>query len=916
MSINSNGRFSIIPVFLCVFLVGCSGGGLSLKVNKLTCEYMENPMGIDTENPVLSWQMVSGHSDAMQRAYQVLVASSPEELSKDRGDIWDSRKVQDSASIQIHYAGQPLLSGNIYYWKVRIWDNQGNVSPWSDAAYWSMGLMRPEDWKAQWITYDYAHATSMPVFSKNFVLDKKVKHAMVYISGLGYYELSLNGKKVGDHVLDPAQTNYDRYALYATYDITDLLKKGSNSARVMLGDGWYNQDKAFGVDFSYGKPELICELKLEFTNGTREMIATDTTWEWTDGPVIAANVYAGETYDARKEIPEGSSEQWVSAKLAAVHPPALRAQMLPPIKKMKELVPVTFYQIGNHTYVYDMGQNFAGWVRLRVKEPKGTVLKMRMSEEIYPDSTLDFTSTGVEATRYEQTDTYICKGQGIEVWEPRFTYHGFRYVEISGLTEKPEEQTLTGIAVYSSVPVAGTFACSDEQINRLHRMALWTETSNLHGVPTDCPHREKCGWLGDAHARAPMTIYNFDMEAFWIKYLHDIRSSASREGVTIFHKARNQEFYQEYKKPGIPFMIAPGKRECGAASPDWGTALVQIPWYLYLYYGNAGILNEFYPDMKIWVSYLETLAKKNIITQGLGDWCPPGGPTDCPIALSSTAFYYLDLSIMEQSAKLFNKTEDELHYRTLKAAVKEAFIHAFYNKTEHSFGSQTGNAMAIDMGLVPEGEERGVADAIAKDVREHYAGFIHTGIFGLPRIFNALARYGHEDLSYSILAGKGKRSFENMWKIYGATTLWEELPVDDVPGAEKLRSHFGSHNHPMQGGFDAWFYSGIAGISPVPENPGFRTIRFEPFLTKQLQWAEASYQSKYGLVKSSWKWNNKVFEWEVVIPPDCEGNVVIPFAKYSSVQLSDKKVPVVKTDSNGEKKFRLGSGHYTIIINL
>jgi alpha-L-rhamnosidase len=804
-----------------------------------------------------------------------------------------------------------------------VWDEKNRISNWSETAFFVTGVLNENDWKAQWIKASDYLQQAMPLFRKEFKINKKIKQATAFVSGLGYSEFYLNGKKVGDSVLDPAQTNYESYAFYSTFDITDLLAE-NNCAGVMLGDGWYNQNKAFGIDLSYGKPVLLCQIQIEYENGETEIIGTDTTWLWAAGPVVSANVYAGETYDARLEIENWSKPgkvggNWFPAELAENHPPALKSQLLPPIKNMKELAVQNFFPLEKGKTVFDFGQNFAGWVRIKVNEPRGTEIKIRMSEELYPDSSPDFTSTGVKATRFIQTDSYICKGEGTEIWEPRFTYHGFRYAEVSGLSSPPNSETVTGIVVYSSVDSVGTFRCSNEQINQLHKLAVWTLTSNLHGFPTDCPHREKCGWLGDAHAIAPMSVYNFDMEAFWIKYLHDIRSSAARSGVTLHHKEKNRVFYQAYKKAGIPFMISPGIRECGAASPDWGTALVQIPWYLYLYYGNTEVLSDFYPDMKLWVEYIDSLSVDNILYQGLGDWCPPGGNKmiDCPYELSSTAFHFLDLKIMAQAAKALNKRDEAEFFNTKKSAVKKAFIEKFYNAEAKTFGSQTANAMALDFGLVPNEDEKAVLDVIVQEVFGKGAGFPNTGIFGLPRIFDALAKNGNEEAAAKILTGKGKRSFENMWKIYGATTLWEILPIEFFPDSGYMRNQFGSHNHPMQGGFDTWFYRGIAGISPVVEQPGFRTIEFEPLLVNQLEWAEATFQSKYGLVKSAWKWNGNALEWEIVVPPNCTGNVIIPITDFSELSINGIAASSSSTtinNDNGKQMLTLGSGQYKLII--
>jgi len=896
----------------------------AVRVSNLRCESVSNPLGIDNVQPHLSWLLESETNGDKQAAYQIIVSSNRENIAKGIGDFWNTGKIKTDQSVQIQYMGKPLASMQKYYWKVRVYDKNGIPSSWSEPAWWIMGVPDNSQWKARWITGDNSPGRSMPLFKKDFKIKQGFKNARVFVSGLGYNEVYVNGTKAGDQVLDPAQSNYNSYALYSTYDVTGSIKTGLNRIGVMLGDGWYNQNKAFGVDFSYGKPVLICQLKIEYSNGDAEIVASDTTWQWTDGPVISANVYAGELYDARKEIknwcsPGEANAHWQPAGLAENYPPALKSQMLPPIKKMKELTPKSFFRAKDGKYIFDLGQNFAGWVRIKVFEPRGTEITMRMSEELYPDKTLDFTSTGVFATQFVQTDTYICKGEATEQWEPRFTYHGFRYVEVSGLSAEPDSETLKGIVVYSSVENAGTFSCSDDQINQLHKLAMWTLTSNLHGFPSDCPHREKCGWLGDAHAIAKMSIYNFDMEAFWIKYLNDIRFSAGIQGVMLHHKEKNAVFYQAYKKAGIPFMIAPGKRECGVASPDWGTALVQIPWYLYLYYGNTAIIKDFYPDMKLWVNYIDSLSVDNIVPFGLGDWCPPGGNAtiDCPYQLSSTAFHLYDLQLMQQMSQVLGYSADNDYFSKRQMVVQKAFIAKFYDPANTTFGSQTANSLALDFGLVPQGDEKAVSTAIARDVATNYSDFHHTGIFGLPRIFDALARYDNEVAAHKILTGKGKLSFENMWKIYGATTFWEELPVEDNPKSEYKGDKFGSHSHPMQGAFDAWFYQGIAGINPSVEKPGFKAIRFEPHLTQQLEWAEATLQSRYGLIKSSWKWQNNTFLWEIVVPPNSGGVIILPFDDYSGLKLNNKIISSEKltTDAKtGKRELNLPSGKFLLEI--
>ena len=508
---------------------------------ELKCEYINNPLGIENINPKLSWILRSDIRNQKQSAYRILVASSEENLKRNIGDLWDSHKVISDESIYIVYKGKTLSSGMRCWWKVRVWDKDKKKSGWSESASWEMGLLKPEDWKAKWITYDTVKATAQPLFRKSFSLGKNIKNAVAHISGLGYYELYLNGKKVGDHVLDPGQTNYEDYALYVTYDITGQLKQGENLAGVMLGDGWYNQNRVWDKNgyiqrrsgekggLIYGNPLLICQLDIEYSDGSKAQIISDQSWQWANGPVIRSNVYAGEVYNAKKEIANWSSDpkakaDWMPVLIAQNPPPKLIAQCLPPIKRMKELPAKSVNKVSEGTYIFDFGQNFAGWTRLKVNAPAGTTITIRTAEEIDSEGKLYTASTGVFATKVEQTEVYTCKGTGTEVWEPGFTYHGFRYAEVTGLPFKPDTDLLTGIVVYSSVAEAGSFACSDEQINRLHQLARWTITSNLHSIPTDCPAREKCGWLGDAHAMVTMGIYNFGMETFWTKYLYDIRS--------------------------------------------------------------------------------------------------------------------------------------------------------------------------------------------------------------------------------------------------------------------------------------------------------------------------------------------------------------------------------------------------------
>ena len=899
-----------------------------IHTSALKIQSIIDPTGIGTPNPDLSWQWESDRRGSLQTAYEVLVASSKEKLLQESGDVWSSGKVYSGEQCYVKYKGNTLQSGKTYWWKVKVWDNHQQVSSWSEVARFTMGILHPAEWKAQWITYDTAKATAQPVFRKSFTLVKKIKSAVAHISGLGYYELYLNGKKVGDHVLDPGQTNYEDYAFYVTYDITNQLKQGGNVTGVMLGDGWYNQNKVWGKNgLSYGNPLMICQLDVEYSDGSKAQIISDQSWQWANGPVIRSNVYGGEVYNAQKEIANWSSDpkakaDWMPVVPAQIHPPKLVAQSLPPIKKMKEIPAKSVNKVSEGTYIFDFGQNFAGWTRLKVCAQKGTTITIRTAEEIDREGQLYTASTGVTATKVEQTEVYTCKGGGTEVWEPRFTYHGFRFAEVKGLPFKPELDFLTGIVVYSSIAEAGSFASSNEQINHLHQLAKWTLTSNLHSIPTDCPAREKCGWLGDAHAMVGMGIYNFGMETFWEKYLYDIRSTSRQESKGSIYKTWDKQ-ESRIKPAGIPYMIAPGKRLGGAASPDWGTTVVQVPWNIYLYYGNLSVLKEFYPDMKRWVNYVDGLAVDNIVDYGLGDWCPPGRivPLEPPVKISSTAFHYLDLTIIEHAATLLGYKEDAGLFKKNRVAVKQAFIDHFYDSQKKTFGSQTANSMALDFGLVPSGDDKAVSDQIVMTSVEDLDGFLNTGIFGLSRIFKALSQNGNEKTAYDILTKKGYNSFEFMWLKYNATTLWEILPVDSFYLKMKNKLSDRSHSHPMQGGYDKWFYECVLGIRPDADAPGFKKIHLEPEMISQLKWAKGEYESGFGIIKSDWETDANLFKWRVTVPANTTAIVYLPVGSEKQVMESGKPATTVEgirfvKIENGKALFEIGSGSYSFSASL
>lgn len=936
-------KTTILRIFLCFYASLFLALSVHAQVNKdlviddLRCNNMINPEGVNA--PLLSWKIKTSIEGISQKAWDVEIATSKDLLLKNRADVWKSGKHLSTEQFNITPKVSKFVDATTYFWRVRIWDNTGKLSNWSEPAYFSIGLLSEQSWKAKWITYNYSKDGALPYFRKVINLSKEKAtptKAIIYLCGLGCSELYMNGQLVDPtRYLDPAQTNYEQYALYSTFDVTKFLQKGNNCFGVMLGKGWFTQDTGWrGAPFTYGNPMLRFQLVVSYSDGTRSVLGSDESWTWKSGPVMKTNLYLGELYDARQEVKEWckaetSCADWDKAILVKENmPPRLVAQPMDPIRTKQVLKAVKMWQDSTGNWIFDFGVNLAGIPHLDIQQPAGTHLSIRIAEEKKPNGSLDFASLGWIHHGKIPTDEYICKGEGNEQWSPRFTYHGFRYAELSGMVGKPDLSTMSLIVVHSDMANTGVFECANTQINKLHELAMRTVFSNLHGIPTDCPDREKCGWLGDSHAYVKMANLNLQMNNFWMKYLNDIRSGANVvEKKTLFHERFNSTFYFTDKPAGLPYMIAPGKRLCGVASPDWGTALVQLPWWLYVYYGNKDILVDYYSNMKYWTDYVSGLAQdtartnkygkttKHIVYQGLGDWCPPGGNKniDTPIEFTSTAFHYQDVSIMERVAHILGKEVDAKKYAAEKKLIANEVVANLYDPQHKTFGSQTADAMALDFGLVPKGDEKAVADAMVRNMNEKFNGFMNCGIFGITRIGSMLARNGNSQAAWNMFTKKGENSFEWMWSSADATSLWEVLPTD--PTSAKAAST-GSLNHPMQAGYDVCFYEDIAGIRPDASGYGFKVIRFEPLFTANLQWAKASIESPYGTVASSWKKDAEKLNWQITIPANSSGLVALPKGKNITVNGVKLSLKNFKSANNNNETllYHFPSGTFNVLV--
>ncbi len=866
-----------------------AGTDVSITVTRPRCEYLTDPIGIDTAAPRLSWVLRSDRRGEVQTAYQILAATSEEKLARNDADLWDTGKVTSDQSIQVVYAGRPLRSGLRAYWKVRVWDRDGRPSPWGPVAFWEMGLLTPDDWTARWISAvpsqekaAGAPAVPGPLFRKAFTVSKPIRSARAYVCGVGYCEFHLNGRKVGDHVLDPAFTRYDRRVLYVTYDVTPLLRQGANAAGFMLGNGWYNMFLRCTWDFDKAPwrnaPAVIAQIRIEYADGTSEVIGTDATWKVCKGPIVFDCIRSGETYDARLERPnwdgsECDEREWKAACVVDGPKGRLSAQQMPPIRVTGTIVPVKSTPVKPGVTVFDMGQNFAGWARLSVSGPAGAKVVLKYGERLNGDGTVSQKEIAAHSREGAfQTDTYILKGQGVEEWEPRFVYHGFQYVEVSGLAEGVTLHTLRGRVVHTAFEPAGRFECSNELLNRIQRATLWSYRSNYHGYPTDCPHREKNGWTGDGHFAAQQAMYNWDNAAAYTKWMEDFRDEQRDSG----------------ELPGIVPTSGWGYK--WGNGPAWDSAYFVIPWHLYTFYGDTRILEHHYDRMKRYVDYLTSKADKGIVSIGLGDWVPATERT--PEAVTSTGYYYYDAALLSRIAGLLGRREDAAKYADLAAGIRKAFNERFFDRKsgQYAGGTQTALSCALFQGLVEPAEVPRVVANLAANVDRHQ-GHLDTGVLGALYILAALTRNGRADVAYRIATQTTYPSW-GLWMERGANTLWE-----DWKGEASL-------NHIFFGDISAWFYKALAGINVDPEQPGFRHIVIRPHILGDLAWARGEYESIRGRIVSGWAIRDGVLSLDVTVPVNSTATVYVPAADKEKVTESGRPAEA----SEGVRFLRMEGG--------
>lgn len=910
-------------VFLIIaLLVVFSVNAFSFQPVNLRCEYIKNPLGIST-TPMLSWEAEASSRAQEQLFYEIIVADNEENLLNQKALVWKSGKRKSDQSINVFYQGKPLKSFTRYYWKVRIYNQEGKASAWSETAWWETAMLKAADWKAQWIgdgtippatTEDFYKADPAPLFRKSFHIKKEIKTARLYIAGLGYYEASINGSRIGDHVLDPGWTNYGKQILYNTYDITSQLQSGENVVGVVLGNGFFNPIpmRVFKLLREYlyiGRPCVKAQIRVAYTDGSVETITTDTSWKTAPGPIIRNNVYLGEQYDANQEIanwdhPSANDSQWKQASLSDIPAGELIPQMQPPIRVTEIIRPVRMTETRPGEFIFDMGQNFAGVARIKVKGPKGTMIKIRYGEDVYSDGSLNvMTSVGGQVKTVWnanwdtpgqpqtawQEDCYILKGEGEEVWSPRFTFHGFRYVEITGWPGRPALDQIEGLRMNSDLQRTGTFACSNEMFNKLNKAIDYTFLSNVFSVQSDCPAREKFGYGGDIVGIARSFLWFYDMENFYRKavndYANDQRPSGGMTETAPFNGIADQGLGENSGPVG------------------WQLAFGYMQKRLYEFYGDIRTIEQFYPTFARQVEFLRSKAEEHIIDRCINDH---ESLEERIPALFATAHYYHHVILLAEFAGLTNRKNDATTYTRLAEEIKQSFIKKFLQPGTGKVGNQTQGAQAFALyyHLLPENEKEAAFHILLKAIEER-DGHIAAGIFGVPAILEVLRRNDRNDIAYKMV---NKRTFPGWGHMIesGATTVWETWKYSD---------NVYSHNHPMFGSVGEWFYQALLGINPAA--PGFKRIIIKPQPTADLTWAKGSFHSIYGEIISDWTKTESTFTLKVSIPANTTAKIYLPSTKASSIKEDGK--PVDRSGIQVEGRYScldVKSGNYIFSIDL
>lgn len=901
---KKNNRLTKCFVALFILFSLNSVAAVKNEVKQLICEYKTNPIGIDVQKPRLSWKIVSDKENLMQTAYEIRVT---DQTAKGKA-VWTSGKVNSSQSVNVPYDGPTLKSMQHLNWQVRVWDNKNKTTAWSEPASWEMGILDADLWKASWITFapeqDLKDLRSSLYLRKNFSSEKKITSARVYVTALGLYQLFLNGQKVSTDLFTPGWTSYKNRIQYQTYDVTSLVK-GKNTIGAILGDGWYRGNIAWNGNNFYGKKQaLLCQLQINYADGTSETILSDNSWKVSTGPILNSDIYNGETYDARNEMPDWSKpgfddSKWEKVSIVDHSKKILIAPQGEAVKAIQEIKPIKILTTPKGETVFDMGQNMVGWVKLKVNGKKGDQVTLKYAEVL--DKGGNFYTDNLRKAK--STDVYILKGEGEEIFEPHFTFHGFRFLKLEGLSVQPSLDQVIGVVIHSDMAPTGSFACSDPMINQLQHNIQWGQKGNFLDVPTDCPQRdERLGWTGDAQVFSMTAAFNFNVVPFYTKWMRDVAAD-------------------QYPNGFVPHVIPDVLSNGDGGSTAWADVSVIVPWTTYLSYGDKRILEVQYPSMKGWVEYMKSRAgEKNLWTgdNHFGDWLAfattnsdyPGATTEKD--LIATAYYSYSSGILAKIAAIIGNNDDAEKYAQLSADIKNAFQKEFVTPSGRLVShTQTAYSLALAFDLLPEDLIPKAAKYLADDVKK--MGHLTTGFVGTPLLCKTLSAHGYDDLAFMLLNRKEYPSW--LYPVtQGATTIWERWDGQKPDGSFQDVG-MNSFNHYAYGAIGEWLYQYVAGINIDPEHPGYKHILLTPHPGGGLTNANAQFESLFGKIKSIWKQDGNDFVYEVTIPANTTATVTLPQAKKEQLTLNEKPIQAVLGESveqlANNVKLELGSGKFT-----
>jgi alpha-L-rhamnosidase len=881
-----------------------------VKVDNLLCENRTNPLGMDVTVPRFSWQLVSDKRNEMQTAYRIEVSES----AAFHGQVWDSGKIGSDSSVLVAYKGKPLRSGKRYYWRVRVWDDHGAASPWSQAAWWQMALLSTNDWQAKWITPGFKEDTinrPSPMMRKEFDIHKKIRSAVAYITAHGMYEAQINGRRVGDAYLTPGWTSYHNRLEYQTYDVTDMLKEGKNAVGATLGNGWYRGIIGFADRKNvYGKDvALLLQINITYEDGTTGVIATDESWKSSTGEIRYSEIYNGETIDHNKDQPGWATAgfndaQWSGVRVQNFPKNVLLATYNEMVKKHETFKPLRIFKTPKNEQVIDFGQNLVGWVVIKVKGKPGDTIKVWHAEVL--DKAGDFYTENLRAAKAQ--DIYVLKGNGEETFEPHFTFHGFQFIRIQGYAEdliKPGD--VTAVALYSDMKPTGNFITSNPLINQLQHNIQWGQKGNFLDVPTDCPQRdERLGWTGDAQVFSRTATFNMNVNDFFSKWLRDVAADQQKNGV-------------------VPWVI-PNCLGFSQSSTGWADVSTVVPWNMYLAYGDKRILAIQYPSMKAWVNYMQGQSKNDLwqTGQSFGDWLfySRDDDTDGTSAITdkyfiAQCFYAYSTELLIKAAKALGKQEDVDNYTALLKRIKAAFFKEYVTPNGRMVsGTQTAYTLALNFDMLPDSLRPQAARRLVDNIHA-YGNHLTTGFLGTPYLCHVLTRFGYNNVAYRLLLQDTYPSWLYPVKM-GATTIWERW--DGIrPDKSFEAASMNSFNHYSYGAIGDWMYRVMAGLDTYDDKPGYKHIRVMPHPGGGFTNATATLDTYYGKASSGWEVKDGKTYYNIDIPANTKADIFLPASKVEDVTENNQALALDKDitsgpSDNGYIVIHAGSGSYHFAV--